>query len=173
MKKISLFIAISLLLFSACGNKTSKQEQNTEATSEFSDIPIVDEADDYLGYDYRHDDYFTKINIAEDIFYVTIDDENYPEECCLIIRDKQFDTILQKCYDYTFIEIREQKNTKVLSLTFISGKHCMSTDFEYINNEWIAENVVYFAMGKKSQDKKISVNLKDFDFGYIQEKWCE
>ena len=148
MKQISLFI-IGLLLFSGCGNKTSKQ--NSKDCSE----PLYD-----IGS-------AKEIKIGEDVFYIEINDENYPDEHCLTIRDKQFDILLQQCYDYTMIEIREQENQQVLPLTFISGKHAIEMDFEYADGSWIAETIVYYSAGVEQPKKEITVNLKDFNFGDI------
>ena len=121
------------------------------------------------------DENVKEINIGENVFYITTAKENYQEKYChkLTIKDKQLNILLQQCYDYTFIEIREQKESNILPLTFISGKDAMEIDFKYLDGDWIAESVVYYAVGKKQPDKKISINLKDFDFGDILEKWYE
>ena len=169
MKKISLFIAISLLLFSACGNKTSKKETNTDAVSDSTEFSEIIESDD----NYIHNENVTKVDIAEDVFYVEINNENYPEESCLTIRNEQLEILFQKCYDYTFIEVNEQKDKDILSLVFMSGKYDFDIDFKYVDGDWISESVVYYAMGEKQPDKEISVSLIDFNFGDIQEKWNE
>jgi len=161
MRQLFLFI-IGFLLFSGCGNTTVKQNPNADNSIEFVNEdynqPLLDSSN------------IKRIKIEEDIF-IKINNENYPEESCLTIIDKQINILFQQCYESVFIEICEQENPNILTLVFISGKSSIDVNVKYINDIWIAETVRCQWGGIEQPKKKITVNLEDFNFGDILEKW--
>jgi len=94
------------------------------------------------------------------------------ENCLELIDVKSDTTLMDKCFSDVMLQIRPL-NSNALPLTFISGKHYMDVNFIYINNEWVANEVILFDPVNGSQTgvtKPVTVTLKDFDYSNVLEQ---
>lgn len=97
-----------------------------------------------------------------------IEDEN-----CISLKDRKNNSLFEKCLKSNIVHIRHL-NGDFISLTFINGQNSMDIDFFNNGDNWLSKSVTFYknnADGQIKRTQPLSINLKEFDFDNVAEKF--